>query len=205
MRDSGSYGLLDLKNDPMVTLSTGGTPIGLDGFVDPESAQDPSSLMVFPAAPVASGQTYLLTVQGGVGVDGQRFLQPASPTFPKASPVFTMSFATQGLAVVGQTPLDPPGGDAMAPVTTSLQLLFTAPADPTTFTATSAPLTAAGSPSPVAGTWNPDPSVPNAIDFVPASTLAPATTYTIHLAAGVIKDTGGAPLPTPYSGSFTTL
>jgi hypothetical protein len=224
MKDAGAYGLLDLKNHPVVTMTTtsGMTAIGLDGFYDPESSPvslpPGPSLVVFPAAPLASGTEYQISVQKLIGEDDNApFSQPAGggPDKQTNPAAFTTKFTTQPLVILQQSPADLGGVSAMAPDCGMVQLIATAPLDPATMTTTAggtATVTATGVPLP--GAWTADPTTPNAVDFTPTATgtcaagmggaFAPATTYTVTVTTGV-KDTGGAALSAGWTQAFTTM
>ncbi len=154
-------------------------------------AASATSVTFTPAASLAYGTTYTLTLAAGVR-DRSGNAMPASGTWS-----FTTGPApdTTPPAIASRTPAP---GDAGVPTGTTIAVQFSEAIDPASVTASTFEVRAGA--TLLAGTAS---AAGTTATFTPASTLAPATVVTVTLHAGV-RDASGNAIGTDATWSFTT-
>ena len=97
---------------------------------------------------------------------------------------------------------EPPKGKKDVPLNSPIVVVLSEPVNPATVTNASVQLFTGS--TPVAGAAGLSPSSAFAVEFRPASLLAPGTTYTLEVTQA-IRDVNGEALEAPLSFSFTTV
>jgi Big-like domain-containing protein len=156
-----------------------------------------TTLIVTPTEPLAPGTRYRIEVgDRAADTDGNRLAAPAS-----------VSFTTVSLGL-GVTRVVPAAGSAGTPVVGPISVVFDSPIDEVSIgnaivltPAVSGQLRAIPLPNDAGGAVSVASRV---LTFVPDAPLAPHTTYTAELRAGVVKAAGSTSAAQGRTWSFTT-